>query len=70
MKPDWFTILVSWTPFILVVAFFAGYLLYLRGGAKRGRLLIEISEQQVTKMRRTNVVLERLAEALEKRSPG
>ena len=70
MKYDWVASGVSWAAVFLVLALFALYLRYVRGGVVRARLLMELSEQQVAEMRHTNAALEKIATALEKRSPS
>jgi hypothetical protein len=64
MPTDWTAQLVSWLPFIvlmLIWGFFA-----LRAGGKRWGRVNEFYEAQVTEMRRTNALLDRIAVALEK----
>jgi ATP-dependent Zn protease len=65
----WIELLVSWLPFLLLIAVWL--LLSRRMGmqarGKSGTTMIELYEQQVEESRRMNANLERIAAALEKR---
>ena len=71
-SPPWVvSLIVSWLPFLALI----GVWVWLSrrgnyGRGKSGATLIEICEQQALEMQRTNALLERIAAALEKRSPG
>jgi hypothetical protein len=69
-SPPWVVnLIVSWLPFLVLV----GVWLWLsrrnwRGSS--GTSWVDLCEQQVVESRRTNALLERIAVALEKPSPG
>jgi ATP-dependent Zn protease len=66
---DWASLVVSWLPFILLIA--AWLWLSRRTGMQArgssGTTMIELYEQQVAETRRMNEKLERIASALENR---
>lgn len=69
MSGDWISTLLSWWPFALLVG---AYILIVRLNRQRtasGITCIDLYEQQVAEMRRTNALLERIAASLENR-PG
>ena len=66
----WLSALLSWWPFVVMIA---AYILCVRFSRQRtasGLTLIELYEQQIAETRRTNATLEKIATALEKASPG
>lgn len=65
MHVDWTSLLVSWLPFVVLILVWI--FLSQRLGGSRNRLS-ELYEAQVTEMRRTNALLDRIAVALEKRA--
>jgi ATP-dependent Zn protease len=66
---DWASLVVSWLPFILLIA--AWLWLSRRTGMQArgssGTTMIDLYEQQVAETRRMNEKLERIASALENR---
>ena len=69
---NWIELLVSWLPFLLLIAVWIGLSrkVGMQARGKSGRTMIELYEQQVDESRRMNANLERIATALEKREPG
>lgn len=69
-SPPWVVnLIVSWLPFLVLV----GVWLWLSRRSSRGSTgtnWVDLCEQQVVESRRTNALLERIAVALEKPSPG
>jgi hypothetical protein len=69
-SPPWVvSLIVSWLPFLVLV----GVWLWLSRRSWRGSSgtsWVDLCEQQVVESRRTNALLERIAAALEKHSPG
>lgn len=69
-SPPWVvSLIVSWLPFLVLV----GVWLWLSRRSWRGSSgtsWVDLYEQQVAESRRTNALLERIAAALEKPSPG
>ena len=70
MSEEWTTILVTWLPFLILVAVLVlfGRSQGMRSRGPSGHSLIELYEQQVAETRRMNSTLERIAVALEKRA--
>jgi ATP-dependent Zn protease len=69
-SPHWMVgLIVSWLPFLVLVGV---WLWFSRrnGRASSGASWVDLYEQQVAETRRTNALLERIATALEKPSPG
>ena len=68
--PYWLvSLVVSWLPFIALM----GVWLWISRRSRRassGTSLVDLYEQQVAESQRTNALLERIATALEKPSPG
>ncbi|HEV2157982.1 hypothetical protein [Bradyrhizobium sp.] len=69
-SPPWVvSLIVSWLPFVVLVGVWIWFSRRrLRGSS--GMNLVDLYEQQVAESRRTNALLERIAAALEKPSPG
>jgi hypothetical protein len=68
--PYWLVgLVVSWLPFVVLVG---AWLWFSRrnGRAASGASWVDLFEQQVVEVRRTNALLERIAAALEKPSAG
>ncbi|MCA1530002.1 hypothetical protein I6F46_33460 [Bradyrhizobium yuanmingense] len=61
--------IVSWLPFLVLVGAWLGYSRTIRRSSS-GASWVDLYEQQVAENRRTNALLERIATALEKPSPG
>jgi hypothetical protein len=70
MKEYWLSVVVSWTPFFFLIVTWVVLTRFNRPRGPSGATMIEIREQQLVEMRRTNVALERIAAALDKRSQG
>lgn len=76
MHGDWLSYWLSWIPGFAYALIFVGLMVWysrragLRSRGPSGVTMIEICEQQVAEMQRTNAVLERIAATLDKRSPG
>ncbi|QPF95106.1 hypothetical protein IC761_06585 [Bradyrhizobium commune] len=70
VSPSWVvSVIVSWLPFLMLV----GVWLWVSRASRRsssGTSWVDLYEQQVVENRRTNALLERIAAALEKPSPG
>lgn len=69
--PPWWmvSVIVSWLPFLALVSVWLWLSRRnLRGSS--GTNWVDLYEQQVAECRRTNALLERIAAALEKPSPG
>jgi ATP-dependent Zn protease len=67
---DWTSLVTTWLPLVVLLGVFF-YLARSQGMRSRGpsgASLIELYEQQVSETRRMNVILERMAVALEKRA--
>jgi len=68
--PDWLiSLIVSWLPFIVLISVWL-WLSRRNRRASSGTSLVDLYEQQVFESQRTNVLLERIAAALEKPSVG
>ncbi|WP_244485769.1 hypothetical protein [Bradyrhizobium tropiciagri] len=69
-SPSWVvSLIVSWLPFIALI----GVWIWLSRRSWRGSSgasWVDLCEQQVVESQRTNALLERIAAALEKHSPG
>jgi ATP-dependent Zn protease len=64
-EPYWWNILVSWAPFLLLIGFWVFFMYFMRrGGTKFQREYIDRHKQH---MERLEVLLERIATALERR---
>ncbi|WP_375312774.1 hypothetical protein WHZ77_05680 [Bradyrhizobium sp. A5] len=69
-SPSWvFSLIVSWLPFVALVGVWLWYSRSSRRSSS-GTSWVDLYEQQVAESRRTNALLERIAAALEKPSPG
>ncbi|WP_244623360.1 hypothetical protein [Bradyrhizobium sp. MOS001] len=69
-SPPWFfSLIVSWLPFLVLVGIWLWYSRASRRSSS-GTSWVDLYEQQVAENRRTNALLERIAAALEKPSPG
>jgi hypothetical protein len=68
MPTDWTALLVSWLPFVVLILVWIFLSQRLRGGRNRLNEFYEAQVAQVTEMQRTNVLLNRIAVALEKRA--
>jgi hypothetical protein len=69
-SPPWVvSLIVSWLPFVALVGVWI-WLSRKRLRGSSGTNLVDLYEQQVAESRRTNTLLERIASALEKPSPG
>ena len=66
--PWWISLIVSWLPFIMLIAVWVYLGKRMQVGGPGGHKLIELYEAQVAETRKTNRVLERIAVALEKRT--
>ncbi|MEY9981233.1 MULTISPECIES: hypothetical protein [Bradyrhizobium] len=64
-----FNLIVSWLPFLVLVGAWLWYSRTIRRSSS-GASWVDLYEQQVAENRRTNALLERIATALEKPSPG
>ncbi|MDF0582214.1 MULTISPECIES: hypothetical protein [Bradyrhizobium] len=64
-----FSLIVSWLPFLALMGFWLWYARLSRRSSS-GTSWVDLYEQQVAENRRTNALLERIAAALEKPSPG
>ncbi|WP_157785161.1 hypothetical protein [Bradyrhizobium yuanmingense] len=64
-----FSLIVSWLPFLALMGFWLWYARFSRRSSS-GTSWVDLYEQQVAENRRTNALLERIATALEKPSPG
>lgn len=69
MQGDWLSTVVSWLPFLILMAI---WLWFARSSGMRARgssgvTMIDLYEQQVAETRRMNAMLERIAVTLEKR---
>jgi hypothetical protein len=75
MQGDWLFDWLAWTPgWFYALIFVAVLVWYLKNSGLRSRgpsgtTMIEICEQQLLEMRRTNAALEKMVAALEMRSP-
>ncbi len=67
MPTNWTALLVSWLPFIVLILVWIFLSRRMGGTCWLGRVN-EFYEAQVTEMKRTNVLLDRIAVALEKRA--
>ena len=68
--PYWLvSLIVSWLPFLFLVGFWVWFSRR-NGRASSGVSWVDLYEQQLVEYRRTNALLERIAAALEKPSPG
>ena len=64
-ESNWPNVLISWTPFILLIGFWIFFMYFMRrGGTKFQREYIERHKEH---MQRIEAALERIAIALEKR---
>ncbi|WP_409192144.1 hypothetical protein [Bradyrhizobium sp. RDM4] len=63
------SLIVSWLPFLVLVGVWLWYSRAARRSSS-GTSWVDLYEQQVAENRRTNALLERIAAALEKPSPG
>lgn len=63
------SLIVSWLPFLALVGVWLWYSRASRRSSS-GTSWVDLYEQQVAENRRTNALLERIAAALEKPSPG
>jgi hypothetical protein len=69
-SPPWVvSLIVSWLPFLVLVGVWLWYSRTSRRSSS-GTSWVDLYEQQVAESRRTNALLERIAAALEKPSPG
>jgi hypothetical protein len=69
-SPPWVvSLIVSWLPFVVLVGVWLWYARTSRRSSS-GTSLVDLYEQHVAESRRTNSLLERIAAALEKPSPG
>jgi hypothetical protein len=69
-SPPWVvSLIVSWLPFVALVGVWI-WLSRKRLRGSSGTNLVDLYEQQVAESRRTNALLERIASALERPSPG
>jgi hypothetical protein len=69
-SPPWVvSLIVSWLPFLVLVGVWLWYARTSRRSSS-GTSWVDLYEQQVAESRRTNALLERIAAALEKPSPG
>lgn len=69
-SPPWiFSLIVSWLPFLVLVGIWLWYARASRRSSS-GTSWVDLYEQQIAENRRTNALLERIAAALEKPSPG
>jgi len=69
-SPPWVvSLIVSWFPFLVLVGVWLWYSRASRRSSS-GTSWVDLYEQQVAESRRTNALLERIAAALEKPSPG
>ena len=66
------SLIVSWLPFIVLVIVWVllSRSIRMRSRSPSGATLPELTEQYVAETRRMNVILERIAVALEKRAQG
>jgi hypothetical protein len=67
MPINWTALLVSWLPFIVLILVWI-FLSRRMGGTCWSGRVNEFYEAQVTEMKRTNALLDRIAVALEKRA--
>jgi hypothetical protein len=67
MPKEWIELLVSWLPFIVLILVWF-FLSKRMGGTRWLGRMNEYYEAQVTEMKRTNALLDRIAVALEKRA--
>lgn len=68
MTGDWLSVLLSWWPFVIMIA---AYIFCVRFTCQRtasGLTMIDLYEQQIAETRRTNATLEKIATALDKGS--
>jgi ATP-dependent Zn protease len=65
-------LIVSWVPFIVLVIvwIWLSRSMGMRWRSPSGATMLELNEQQLVEMKRTNATLERIAVALEKRAQG
>ncbi|MCG2629178.1 hypothetical protein L6654_21290 [Bradyrhizobium sp. WYCCWR 13023] len=69
-SPPWIaSVIVSWLPFLALVGVWLWYARTSRRSSS-GTSWVDLYEQQVAENKRTNALLERIAAALEKPSPG
>jgi hypothetical protein len=70
MNEEWTAVLVAWLPFLLLIAVLVlfGWKQGMRARGPSGSSMIELYEQQVLEVRKTNALLERIAVALETRA--
>jgi cytochrome c-type biogenesis protein CcmH/NrfF len=69
-SPPWVvSVIVSWLPFVALVGVWLWYSRASRRSSS-GTSWVDLYEQQVAENKRTNALLERIAAALEKPSPG
>jgi hypothetical protein len=67
------SLIISWLPFIVLVIVWIWLSRWMGmnwGRSPSGVTMVELTEHQVTEMRRMNATLERIAVALEKRAQG
>ncbi|PAY07748.1 MULTISPECIES: hypothetical protein [Bradyrhizobium] len=68
MNGDWMSVLLSWWPFVMLIG---AWILIVRLNRQRtasGLSVVELYEQQIAETRRTNAILEKIADALHKGS--
>jgi hypothetical protein len=68
MSDYWWSVLISWLPFVVIVAALLLCVRFTRHRSASGLTMIELYEQQIAETRRTNATLEKIAAALDKRS--
>ena len=66
MLSYWISVLVSWTPFVALMAVWIFLTRFNRQRTASGLTMIELYEQQIAETRRTNDTLEKIATALNK----
>jgi hypothetical protein len=69
-SPPWVvSVIVSWLPFVALMGVWIWYARTSRRSSS-GTSWVDLYEQQIAENKRTNALLERIAAALEKPSPG
>ena len=66
--PWWISLLVSWLPFIALIAVWIYLSKGFQGRSPSGRTLIQLYEDQLAETKKMNTILERVAAALERRA--
>jgi uncharacterized membrane protein len=67
---DLLSVMASWWPFIMLIGAWIVVARFSRQRTASGATMIELQEQHVEETRRTNVALEKIAAALDKRPQG